>query len=89
MSAGPTGAALSQNDRRAAGEAQLQAVESGAPKSWRGRDGAYGIVEPAAEATRSEGVCREYTHKIYIDGRPKSGSGLACRQPSGQWRIVN
>jgi len=89
VSAGSTGAKLSEADRRTAGEAQYSAVETGQRKSWRGKEGSYGFVEPGAELPRSDGICREYSHTIYIDGRPLTGKGLACKGSTGAWRIVS
>ena len=89
VSAGATGARLSEADRRAAGEAQIAAVESGQRKSWRGKQGAYGFVEPGPEGARAEGTCRDYSHTIYVDGRPNTGKGAACKGQSGGWRIVS
>ncbi len=33
--------------------------------------------------------CATYTQKIYIGGRPKEGTGRACRQPDGTWAMVD
>lgn len=33
--------------------------------------------------------CREFTETIYVDGKPETGRGTACRQPDGTWRIVS
>ena len=83
------GKGLDDNDRQIAFDAQLAALEKGQRQSWRGKKGSFGIVDPGAEHTRSEGTCREYTHKIYVGGRPQSGQGLACRQANGNWRFVS
>lgn len=37
----------------------------------------------------NEGPCREFTQQVYIDGRPETATGVACRQPNGTWRIVS
>lgn len=37
----------------------------------------------------NEGPCREFTQKVYIDGRPETATGVACRQDDGTWRIVS
>lgn len=87
--AGALGKSLDDKDRLAASDAQLAAVDSGQKRTWRGAKGAYGFVEPGVESTRAEGSCREYTHKVYIGGRPQSGQGLACRTPEKGWRIVS
>ena len=89
VSGGATGSRLSEADRQIAGQAQISAIESGQRKSWRGKQGAYGLVEPGLEGQRSEGVCRDYSHTIYIDGRPQAGKGLACKGQNGAWRIVS
>ncbi len=38
--------------------------------------------------TQSGTYCREFTQRINIGGRIEEGSGTACRQPDGTWRIV-
>jgi surface antigen len=35
------------------------------------------------------GPCREFEQRVYIDGRPETATGVACRQPDGSWRIVS
>ena len=32
--------------------------------------------------------CRQYTHTVYIDGRPQTMRGTACRNPDGTWQAV-
>ena len=86
---GSIGAQIDEADRQAAYAAQVDAVSNGQRRTWRGPDGAYGYIDPGPEAYRAEGYCREYTHTIYIGGRPQAGTGLACRQPDGSWRIVS
>jgi surface antigen len=86
---GAFGAQLDEADRQAAYAAQTAALENGQRQAWRGPNGAYGYVEPGAEAQRAEGYCREFTQKIYIGGRPQTGVGLACRQADGSWQIVS
>ena len=36
-----------------------------------------------------DGPCREFEQRVYIDGRPETATGVACRQPNGTWRIVS
>jgi surface antigen len=79
--AGPLGAKLTGADRQTAFDAQVAALDGGKRQSWKGGAGAFGFVEPGAEA----GACREYSHTIYVDGRPQSGKGRACRSPDGSW----
>lgn len=81
---GAIGQGLDEKDRSAAIGAQQQAVASGVRKSWRGDHGAYGFVTPGPES----GDCRDYTHRIFINGRPQEAKGQACRQ-NGEWRVTS
>lgn len=89
---GVIGNALDEEDRRRAYEAELRALEAegpGAPVSWRGERGAYGtIVAGPPYAYQSYQRCREFTHTIYINGQPRTGRGIACRNPDGTWSPV-
>lgn len=81
---GSIGQSLDEKDRAAAIAAQQDAVSSGARKSWRGGHGAYGFVVPGPES----GACRDYTHKIFVNGRPQEAKGQACLQ-NGEWRVTS
>jgi surface antigen len=81
---GAIGQSLGEKDRAAAIAAQQDAVSSGARKSWRGEKGAYGFVTPGPES----GSCRDYSHKIFINGRPQEAKGQACRE-NGEWRVTS
>lgn len=87
------GAALDDEDRRLAYEAQLAALESGrsgAPRSWRNPDsGRYGTVVPGPAYDQGGVPCRQFTHTIYIDGRPQTARGTACRNQDGSWTPVS
>lgn len=83
---GPVGASLTDADRDAAWTAQVAALESGKPRSWRGANHVYGSVEPGLE---TGGGCRSYTQTIYVAGRPNRGQGVACRQPDGGWKATS
>ena len=70
----------------------MQALDtgaSGAPVSWRNEDsGRYGTVVPGPAYQRNAMTCRQYTHTVYIDGRPQVARGTACRNPDGTWTAV-
>lgn len=83
------GKSLTDEERQAAFDAQVAALEKGQRQTWKGKHGAFGYVEPGAESARADGVCRDYVHKIYVAGRPQSGNGSACRDASGAWRFVS
>jgi surface antigen len=83
------GAGLDDEDKRRAYDAQMDALErgqSGAPVSWRNPDsGRYGTIVPGPAYVQAGHNCRSYTHTIYIDGRPQTARGTACRNPDGTW----
>jgi surface antigen len=78
------GRELDEKDRATAIAAQDDAVNSGQQKSWRGGKTAYGFIIPGPE----KGECRDYTHKIYVNGRPQEAKGQACRK-GDVWRVVS
>jgi surface antigen len=80
------GQSLDEKDREIAVAAQHEAVNSGARKTWRGLHGAYGFIEPGSEGSTGSG-CKEYIHKIFINGRPQEAKGQACRNADGVWRV--
>lgn len=86
------GAALDEEDRRRAEAAQMEALErgrSGVPVAWRSPDsGRYGNVVPGQAYQREGRDCRPYTHTVYVDGRPETMQGDACRLDDGTWQAV-
>jgi len=86
---GAIGTTLDERDRQRAFAAEVQALEQGEPGEpigWRG-DGPkrYGTVIPGAPYQLKGIRCRGYTHAIYIDGKPQTARGSACRNPDGSW----
>jgi surface antigen len=79
---------LDEQDRRRAFEAERVALYEGRRSEWRSEK-AYGWVEAGPTYSRSGGLCREYTHTIYIGGRPRTAVGTACRNPDGSWTPVS
>jgi len=75
---------LSDQDKTTAIAAQQDAISSGQRKSWKGSHGAYGFITPGAET----GGCRDYTHRIFINGRPQEGKGQACKKDD-VWRVTS
>lgn len=86
------GRSMDQTDRMLAAQAERDAFErgrSGAPVHWRNPDnGRYGEVIPDAPYRRGPRDCRDYTHRVFIDGRPQVMRGTACRNPDGTWSSV-
>src|SRR6187200_3766627 len=86
------GASMDDEDKRRAYAAQIQALESGpsgAPVAWRNPDsGRYGSIVPGPAYDSNGMNCRQFTHTIYIDGKPQTARGTACRNPDGSWQPV-
>lgn len=83
------GRSLDEADRRAAMAAEYRALEygkSGVSTPWRNPDsGHHGTVVAHNPYVAGNQHCRTYTHTIYIDGRPETMKGRACRRPDGTW----
>lgn len=86
------GKSMDQQDRMLAQQAEMRALESGSsgqPVAWRNPDnGRRGEVIPGPAFKRGYQDCREYTHRVYIDGREQAMRGTACRNPDGTWTAV-
>ena len=86
------GAAMDDEDKQRAYLAQVDALErgpAGAPVGWENPDsGRRGTIVPGPQYDRRGSKCRDYTHTIYIDGRPQIARGAACRNPDGSWTPV-
>ena len=87
------GRRMDEVDRRAAMEAEYRALETGRAGTatpWRNpKSGHYGTIVPGKPYVANARHCRTYTHTIYIDGRPETLSGTACRNPDGTWQKVS
>ena len=87
------GASLDEEDRQMAYAAEMQALESGAPGvavGWRSpRTTYYGNIVPGPYHENAGRRCRSYTHTIFINGRPETARGTACRAPDGRWVAVS
>ncbi|WP_315833853.1 RT0821/Lpp0805 family surface protein [Bradyrhizobium prioriisuperbiae] len=87
------GAAMDDDDKRYAYEAQMNALEtgrSGAPVAWRNPDsGRYGNIVPGPAYDQRGTKCRSFSHTIYMDGQPQIARGTACRNPDGTWTALS
>jgi surface antigen len=87
------GSSLDEEDRRIAYAAEMQALEYGAPGvavGWRSeRTRYYGNVVPGPYYVTDGQRCRQYTHTVFIAGKPESARGTACRAPDGRWVAVS
>lgn len=86
------GKSMDDEDRRRASEAEYAALERGRDgqrSEWRNPNtGRYGYVTPRRVYIQDSYTCREFEQTIYVDGRPETMVGHACRQPDGTWREV-
>lgn len=87
------GAGMDEDDKRRAYAAQMKALDTGLSGSavpWRNPDsGRYGNVMPGPAYQSNGQQCRQYTHTIYIDGKPQVARGSACRNADGTWIAVS
>lgn len=86
------GRRMDEHDRAMAAQAEFDALEtgeSGRGRQWRNPDnGHYGEVTPSRPYKRGVADCRDFAHTVYIDGRPQTMKGTACRNADGTWRNV-
>jgi surface antigen len=86
------GRSLDQRDRELARQAEFDAWERGPPRQpvrWRNPDnGRYGEIIAEDYYDRGSYRCRDFIHRVWIDGRPQSMRGTACRNPDGTWTQV-
>ena len=88
---GQTDADLSENDLKRALEAEyrtLEAAPSGQPVIWRG-DKANGEVTAAAPFQVGTQNCRQYSHRLIVEGKQLQARGSACRGGDGRWSLLN
>jgi len=86
------GTTLDERDRQRAFAAEMQALdlgEPGEPVGWKGHPGRSGTVVPGAFYETRGTRCRDYSHTIYIDGRPQTARATACRGADGNWTPVS
>lgn len=86
------GRSLDVRDRELAAQAEYDAWENGPPRKpvrWRNPDnGRYGEVVAEEYYERGGSRCRNFVHKVWIDGRPQAMRGTACRNHDGTWSQV-
>jgi surface antigen len=83
------GRSMDRQDRLLAQRAEYDAFErgrSGEVVVWRNPDNdRYGEIVPMESYRRGTLDCRDYEHRVYIDGRRQILRGTACRNPDGTW----
>lgn len=86
------GRSMDEVDRLRANEAIRAAhrADVGDTIRWNNtQSGNFGTVTVMRDGVAASGrYCREYRQTITIDGQRAVGTGIACQQPDGTWRIV-
>lgn len=69
----------------------LQSARNGQTVAWNAPDGARDIQITPQRTFSTTGAdhCREYTGRALVGGRTTTMHGTACRQPDGQWQIID
>ena len=69
----------------------LEAAPSNQPYAWQNPDtgNQYTVVATQTVMAPSGQPCREYTTEAIIGGQKQQVYGKACRDASGNWKIVN
>lgn len=68
----------------------LETVPDGRASTWKNpNSGNYGTVTPTKTYESDGQYCREYSQSITVGGKTQNGYGHACRQPDGNWKIVD
>jgi surface antigen len=88
------GANMDEQDKelhRKAAQQALENAKSGQSVSWNNPDNGHsGTFEPVKTYKKSSGeYCREYTQTVTVAGKTQQAYGTACRQPDGNWKVVN
>jgi surface antigen len=91
---GELGQSLDKADKAYMGRSTQDSLEygkTGTAMSWRNPDsGNSGTVTPTQTYQKAGGeYCRSFEQTIYVDGKEETGTGRACRQPDGTWKIVS
>lgn len=89
------GKSLDREDVRRADAASQRAMEqnrAGQSSAWSNPDtGASGTVTPTSNAyadSSTGAVCRDFQQTVSAGGGSQSGTGRACKQPDGSWKVM-
>ncbi len=90
---GAIGNRMDAADRQQASRATYRALESapsGTTARWENPDSNNsGTITPTRTYQAQSGeYCREYEQTITVGGETQQAYGTACRQPDGNWQVV-
>lgn len=86
--AAPPGMAVEGTDRDCVLGA-LEVLPDQRQIAWTGEAGELFRVTPERSYQASGLLCRDYSAQIQVGGRNQQTFGTACRQPDGQWAILD
>jgi surface antigen len=84
-------ASLSEADKASATNAAFFALQfgrPGAPRAWQGSSGTTGQVTVGPYVRVNNLDCREFTHSVTVNGQVQARKGMACREQTGNWTVV-
>lgn len=84
-------ALLSDKEKAEAASAQFYALQfgrPGAPRQWQGDQGSAGKVTVGPYVRVNDLDCREFSHEISTAKGLYRRAGIACRAPSGTWKVA-
>ncbi|MDF1793730.1 MAG: glycine zipper 2TM domain-containing protein [Thalassobaculaceae bacterium] len=69
----------------------LESARNGQTVAWNASGGHQDFQITPQRTFNATGAdyCREYTSQAIVGGRTTTMDGTACRQPDGQWKIIN
>ncbi len=84
---------LSPGSRDAVHTAESRALDApvGQTIRWNSPDSSTtrGSITPIRAGRDQQGrECKEFQHKVFIDGRQETANGTTCRGEDGQWKLV-
>jgi surface antigen len=87
---GKIGQSIHESDHAYADAAAQRALRTGQPAHWcNPSTGHRGTINVGPQYRDKAACYRDYTQKIYIDGKEEMARGTACKQPDGAWVICN
>ena len=71
-------------------QSSLERNSTGQTSSWQNPDTQHsGTITPTRTYQLANGqFCRDFEQTIVVDGKSEKATGRACREQSGEWRIV-
>ena len=84
------GAEMDAGDARCTGES-FEVAQDNQSVAWNNPDthADYTVTPVSSYNNRSGQSCRDYTSEVVIDGKRQTSTGTACKDSSGEWRIMN